>query len=239
MICDSHGGRWNALGQSARTRFVNFGSQKRVNFSECRLVRLLPAGSPMINPGWNWRWIRWRDWQLEMPWVRFLLTSTAKRGEPYRVSFLRLPGCARRFGDGHFGCRNPQTVRLHPPRCPFTPICVALRTRSRTRLWKDDPYSNGRDHPRRRLAQARSRGVRWPRVNGQRRCERVAPLGAYFWDNADRVIQEAARSALVTYTHPEGVASTVETSASASRCSTRTLKYVSRIFWVEAAKCFH
>src|SRR6266705_3524246 len=38
---------------------------------------------------------------------------------------------------------------------------------------------------------------------------RVAPLGAYFADNLDRCAAEARKSALVTHTHPEGVAGTI------------------------------
>lgn len=37
---------------------------------------------------------------------------------------------------------------------------------------------------------------------------RVAPLGAYFADDFERVVNEARASALVTHTHPEGVAGT-------------------------------
>jgi ADP-ribosylglycohydrolase len=38
---------------------------------------------------------------------------------------------------------------------------------------------------------------------------RVAPLGAYFADNLEMVVQEAIRSAEVTHAHPEGIAGAV------------------------------
>lgn len=38
---------------------------------------------------------------------------------------------------------------------------------------------------------------------------RVAPIGAYFSHNSDKLIEEAAKSALVTHAHPEGVAGAV------------------------------
>src|SRR5947209_8987109 len=40
---------------------------------------------------------------------------------------------------------------------------------------------------------------------------RVAPLGAYFADDLDRAAAEAALSAEVTHTHPEGVAGAIAT----------------------------
>jgi ADP-ribosylglycohydrolase len=45
---------------------------------------------------------------------------------------------------------------------------------------------------------------------------RVAPLGAYFADNLDQVAQEARASALVTHTHPEGVAGTIAVAIAAA-----------------------
>ncbi|MFC9894189.1 ADP-ribosylglycohydrolase family protein [Nocardia sp. NPDC127579] len=45
---------------------------------------------------------------------------------------------------------------------------------------------------------------------------RVAPLGAYFADDLDRVVREAAASAEVTHTHPEGIAGTVAVAVAAA-----------------------
>lgn len=45
---------------------------------------------------------------------------------------------------------------------------------------------------------------------------RVAPLGAYFADDLDRVADEAARSAEVTHTHPEGVAGAIAVAVAAA-----------------------
>jgi ADP-ribosylglycohydrolase len=45
---------------------------------------------------------------------------------------------------------------------------------------------------------------------------RVAPLGAYFADDLDRCATEARASALVTHTHPEGVAGTIAVAAGAA-----------------------
>lgn len=45
---------------------------------------------------------------------------------------------------------------------------------------------------------------------------RVAPLGAYFADDLPRVVQEARASALVTHTHPEGVAGTIAVAVAAA-----------------------
>ena len=38
---------------------------------------------------------------------------------------------------------------------------------------------------------------------------RVAPLGAYFADDLERVVEQARRSAEVTHAHPEGVAGAI------------------------------
>ena len=45
---------------------------------------------------------------------------------------------------------------------------------------------------------------------------RVAPLGAYFADDLDRVVAEAARSAAPTHAHPEGVAGAVAVAVAAA-----------------------
>jgi ADP-ribosylglycohydrolase len=45
---------------------------------------------------------------------------------------------------------------------------------------------------------------------------RVAPLGAYFFDDCDRVVQETTASAVVTHTHPEGVAGAVAVALAAA-----------------------
>lgn len=45
---------------------------------------------------------------------------------------------------------------------------------------------------------------------------RVAPLGAYFADDLDRCAEEARASALVTHTHPEGVAGAVAVAIAAA-----------------------
>jgi ADP-ribosylglycohydrolase len=51
---------------------------------------------------------------------------------------------------------------------------------------------------------------------------RAAPIGAYFTDDVDRVVVEAARSAEVTHAHPEGVAGAVAVAvAAAPACHAR------------------
>src|SRR5205823_12811885 len=45
---------------------------------------------------------------------------------------------------------------------------------------------------------------------------RVAPLGAYFAEDLERVVAEARASALVTHTHPEGVAGTIAVAVAAA-----------------------
>jgi ADP-ribosylglycohydrolase len=45
---------------------------------------------------------------------------------------------------------------------------------------------------------------------------RVAPLGGFFADDLDRVVEEAARSAEVTHAHPEGVAGAVAVAVAAA-----------------------
>ena len=45
---------------------------------------------------------------------------------------------------------------------------------------------------------------------------RVAPVGAYFADDLQRVVAEAQASALVTHTHPEGVAGTIAVAVAAA-----------------------
>lgn len=52
---------------------------------------------------------------------------------------------------------------------------------------------------------------------------RVAPVGGYFGDDLKRLVEEARASALVTHTHPEGVAGTIAVAIAAaiawqSRC---------------------
>jgi ADP-ribosylglycohydrolase len=45
---------------------------------------------------------------------------------------------------------------------------------------------------------------------------RVAPLGAYFADDLERVVEEARRSALVTHAHPEGQAGAIAIAVAAA-----------------------
>ncbi|MFN3651023.1 MAG: ADP-ribosylglycohydrolase family protein [Armatimonadota bacterium] len=45
---------------------------------------------------------------------------------------------------------------------------------------------------------------------------RVAPLGAYFADDLDAVVEHAARSAAVTHSHPEGIAGAVAVALAAA-----------------------
>ncbi|MFE6924186.1 ADP-ribosylglycohydrolase family protein [Nocardia sp. NPDC057663] len=49
---------------------------------------------------------------------------------------------------------------------------------------------------------------------------RVAPLGAFFADDLDRVIAEAAASAEVTHTHPEGIAGAIAVAVAAAGAAT-------------------
>lgn len=48
---------------------------------------------------------------------------------------------------------------------------------------------------------------------------RVAPIGAYFADDLDRVARESAASAEVTHAHPEGVAGAVAVGIAAALCA--------------------
>ena len=45
---------------------------------------------------------------------------------------------------------------------------------------------------------------------------RIAPLGAWFADDLDRVVKEAENSAIVTHRHPEGVAGAIATAVAAA-----------------------
>ena len=45
---------------------------------------------------------------------------------------------------------------------------------------------------------------------------RAAPIGAYFFDDADRAVEEARRSAEVTHAHPEGQAGAIAVAAAAA-----------------------
>ncbi|MGW6427133.1 ADP-ribosylglycohydrolase family protein [Nocardia sp. NPDC055053] len=49
---------------------------------------------------------------------------------------------------------------------------------------------------------------------------RVAPLGAYYADDLDRVITEAAASAEVTHTHPEGIAGAIAVAVATATAAT-------------------
>ena len=50
---------------------------------------------------------------------------------------------------------------------------------------------------------------------------RVAPLGAFFADDLDRTVEEAHRSAVVTHTHPEGVAGAIAIAVAAASAAAR------------------
>jgi hypothetical protein len=45
---------------------------------------------------------------------------------------------------------------------------------------------------------------------------RVAPLGAYFADDLDKVVEQARLSAIVTHTHPEAIAATIAVAVAAA-----------------------
>lgn len=61
---------------------------------------------------------------------------------------------------------------------------------------------------------ARAGGGHGSRGNGA--AMRVAPLGAYFADDLDRAVREAAASAEVTHAHPEGVAGAIAVAVAAA-----------------------
>jgi ADP-ribosylglycohydrolase len=59
---------------------------------------------------------------------------------------------------------------------------------------------------------------------------RVAPLGGYFADDFKQVVEQAAASASVTHTHPEGIAGTIAVAvAAASVCQSRNESRSQRI----------
>ena len=47
---------------------------------------------------------------------------------------------------------------------------------------------------------------------------RVAPLGAYFADELDAVVEQASFSAEVTHSHPEGIAGAIAVAVAAALC---------------------
>jgi ADP-ribosylglycohydrolase len=76
------------------------------------------------------------------------------------------------------------------------------------------------------LLQVIGRGVPWQQAApamfggsgsfGNGGAMRVAPLGGYFADDLDRLVEEAGRSAAVTHAHPEGIAGAVATAVAAA-----------------------
>jgi ADP-ribosylglycohydrolase len=76
------------------------------------------------------------------------------------------------------------------------------------------------------LLQVLGRGVPWQHAApamfggsgsfGNGAAMRVAPLGGYFADDLDRLVEEAGRSAAVTHAHPEGIAGAVATAVAAA-----------------------
>ena len=77
-----------------------------------------------------------------------------------------------------------------------------------------------------RLLRALRQGVPWQQAAraqfggqgsfGNGAAMRVAPLGAYFADDLDAVVDQAARSAEVTHAHPEGIAGAVAVAVAAA-----------------------
>lgn len=77
-----------------------------------------------------------------------------------------------------------------------------------------------------RLLQAIQGGEDWHKVAasqfggqgsyGNGAAMRVAPLGAYFADAPSKVVEQAALSALITHTHPEGVAGAIAVAIAAA-----------------------
>jgi ADP-ribosylglycohydrolase len=76
------------------------------------------------------------------------------------------------------------------------------------------------------ILQALARGEPWAKVAGEvfggtgsmgnGSAMRVAPLGAYFADDLDRVVEEAARSAAPTHAHPEAAAGAIAIAVAAA-----------------------
>jgi ADP-ribosylglycohydrolase len=93
------------------------------------------------------------------------------------------------------------------------------------RRWERDPergYGKMTRIQMREMLSGESWRVTAPRAFGGRGsmgnggAMRVAPLGGYFAENPERAAREAQASAIVTHTHPEGVAGTVATAVAAS-----------------------
>jgi ADP-ribosylglycohydrolase len=76
------------------------------------------------------------------------------------------------------------------------------------------------------ILQAIARGEPWAKVSGEAfngtgsmgngSAMRVAPLGAYFADDLDRVVEEAARSAAPTHAHPDAAAGAIAIAVAAA-----------------------
>jgi ADP-ribosylglycohydrolase len=76
------------------------------------------------------------------------------------------------------------------------------------------------------ILQALARGEPWAKISGgvfngtgsmgNGSAMRVAPLGAYFADDLDRVVEEAVLSAAPTHSHPEGIAGAVAIAVAAA-----------------------
>jgi hypothetical protein len=152
------------------------------------------------------------------------------------------------FGQQFFASDEEITSRIEGRELPVTPlpftddtlmaasVCEVLARYGQIdqdaladSFWRRSQFERGYGASMRRLLHLLAAGADWRTAaadqfsgmgsHGNGAAMRVAPLGAYFHDDLDRVANEAAKSAVVTHTHPEGVAGAVAVAvASAIAC---------------------
>jgi ADP-ribosylglycohydrolase len=105
--------------------------------------------------------------------------------------------------------------------------CVHQEALARRFAWRfqNDPYRGYGSMTRRQLQEINAGGS-WRQTAaaafggqgsmGNGGAMRVAPLGGYFADDLERVVNEARSTCVVTHTHPEGVAGTVAVAVAAA-----------------------
>lgn len=179
-----------------------------------------------------------------MKWHTFRMTTQTERLERARLSLEGL-STGDAFGDRFFMSADTAQALIRSRALPKAPwdftddtnmaLSIYHVLRHHRQIHQDElaasfarHYDSGRGYGpamHRLLAQIAS-GEPWQSAAtrlfegqgsyGNGAAMRVAPIGAYFADDPDQVIQQAQRSAEITHAHPEGIAGAVAVALAAA-----------------------
>lgn len=156
-----------------------------------------------------------------------------KRRNRQLVSMRKLPSGVWNWTDDTHSALS--IVEMLREKGEINPDELALKFADRYSREPDRGYGRGAA----RILKAIKEGARWQEVSaklfdggsfGNGAAMRVAPLGAFFKDDLNRLVEEARKSAMVTHYHLEGQAGAIAVALAAGLAARRILKFPKEFF---------